>query len=110
MIIDTSALRILCKSILDKTEKAFPNEIDLPFSTYWTVPFKEGQSLFPPTPTVRDIRDRWKEIQKNGLKKEISPQEIQALGDLFIAIGMKLEQERDEKKRNSREGIKRPSC
>jgi len=100
MVVRIETIREICKNILDKTEEITPIDIELNYTTYWSVPFDDGQKLSPSDPIVNDLRDDWSCL-KGVLDTRKDPKQLdfEHLGNIFKAIGLRLERIKEKKRK-----------
>ena len=92
MKVSINDIKSLCEKILERIEDKCFEEVDLNFSTYWTIPFKDGQSLHPSDPKVNNLIEELEYLQRLlNTKERPNNKDIYRLSSIIRALALKIE-------------------
>jgi len=88
MNIKTKDIQFITNTLLDEIKE----DLDFNFTTFWNIPFEEGQSLYKPEQKVSDLREDWKQIEHILVneKYRLDWTDFEHLGNIIKALGLKM--------------------
>jgi len=92
MFVKVQEIKELIATLMEKVEEIEDYQIELNFTTYWNVPFVDGQNLITPNPIANDLRDEWKTLKNRSYNyRRIGHEDFEMLGNIIKAVGLKIE-------------------